>query len=246
MRRFFIDRSALEQPVPVISGTDARHIRSVLRLQSGAELRLVDGQGQAYDARIIRMAPGRVEVKILRSFLAEREPGAQIIIAQALLKDKKMDLLVRQLSELGIRTWVPFLSRRSIPRPRPAGRGDRRQRWEMIARAALKQCRRGRLLEITDTFTFEGALDYGRGCDVKIIFWENDPTPLRLSRPESGIGSSRVMALVGPEGGFTEQEIETAREAGFVTAGLGPRILKAETAAFTAGVLLQHLFGDLG
>ena len=245
MRYFFIEKSEREDSILSITGPDARHIKTVLRMKPGDKIGLFDGKGFDYEAKIIDLSPGRVRVSLIRRFPSTTESPLKIILAQAFLKEKKMDGLVRQLSELGIVKWIPFIAERSVPRPDKKQLLARTKRWEKIARAALKQCRRGRIMEIGETVSFEEMLDLGQFCDLKVAFWEDELRPVHANLLVSGEEIDTVFSLIGPEGGFTEKEIEKAGNRGFITVGLGPRILRAETATIAACVLLQYLFGDM-
>ena len=184
---------------------------------------------------------------MLRSFPAANESSLQITVAQGILKDRKMDGLVRQLTELGVSRWVPFIAERSVPRPDAQRFQARKKRWEKIAREAVKQCRRGRIPDICDLRTFEEMLALGTASDLRIVFWENETEPVRLSDfPETGVDHSQAFIVLGPEGGLTNAEIALAKSRGFITAALGPRILKSDTATVTACVIVQYLFGDMG
>jgi len=230
-----------------IDGAQAHHIKNVLRLQPGDRLKLFDGTGYEYEAVISSLGAKKVEIEIQRKLKASVSAGARIIVAQAFLKEKKMDDLVRRLSELGIAGWVPFFSQRSIARPAKDRLAGRVQRWKRIATEALKQCRRTDILEISDALSFEGLLELSQPCDLKIVFWENEDMPLeREVAPRTAHMLQSIMLMLGPEGGFTGQEIEAARQSGFFTAGLGPRILRAETATLAASTLVQYLYGDMG
>lgn len=245
MRYFFIEKSEHENSILSITGSDARHIKTVLRKKPGDKIGLFDGKGFEYEAKIIDLSHGRVQVSLIHRYPSTAESPLKIITAQAFLKEKKMDGLVRQLSELGIVKWIPFFAERSVPIPDKKQLLMRIKRWEKIAKEALKQCRRGRLMEIGETVSFEEMLNLGQFCDLKVAFWEDElqPTHTRLPEPNTQINS--VFAIIGPEGGFTQKEIEKAKGHGFVTVGLGPRILRAETATVAACVLLQYLFGDI-
>ncbi|MFC1788864.1 RsmE family RNA methyltransferase [Thermodesulfobacteriota bacterium] len=246
MRYFFIEPDKSTGSNFVITGSDARHIKTVLRLKSGDKLGLFDGKGFEYEAKIVDLSTGRVAVSVIRRFLSTAESSVQITVAQGFLKEKKMDGLVRQLSELGIIKWIPFIAERSIPRPDKKQLSARTKRWEKISREAIKQCKRGCIMKIGDTVSFEEILNLSQTADLKIAFWEDDLQPLNAKLPGPDGKINKIYALLGPEGGFTKQEIESARARGFVTASLGPRILRAETATVAACVLLQHLFGDMG
>ncbi len=245
MRYFFIEHAQSTGSTFVITGSDARHIKTVLRLKSGDKIGLFDGKGFEYKAKIVDLSTGRVKVSVIRRFPSTAESPVQITVAQGFLKEKKMDGLVRQLSELGIIKWNPFIAERSVPRPDKKQLSARTKRWEKISKEAIKQCKRGCIMEIGDTVSFEEILNLSQTADLKIAFWENELQPLNAELPRPDRNINKIYALLGPEGGFTQQEIESARDRGFVTASLGPRILRAETATVAACVLLQHLFGDM-
>lgn len=245
MRYFFIEKSEQQDSIFSITGPDARHIKTVLRMKPGDKIGLFDGQGFEYEAKIVACSPGRVDVSLIRRFSSTSESPLKITVAQAFLKEKKMDGLVRQLSELGIVKWIPFIAERSVPRPDKKQLSARAKRWGKIAKEALKQCKRGRIMEIGNTVSFEEMLNLGQFCDLKVAFWEDELQPVHADLPRPSHQINSVFALIGPEGGFTQKEIEKAGDQGFITVGLGPRILRAETATVAACVLLQYLFGDM-
>ncbi len=246
MRYFFIEQSEISAPTSFITGSDARHIKTVLRLKPGDKIGLFDGKGFEYEASIVAISPGRIEVSVIRSFHSSTESPVQIIVAQAFLKEKNMDGLVRQLSELGITKWIPFIAHRSVSRPDRKQLLIRTERWKKIAKEALKQCKRRGMMEIFATVSFEEMLTLGQSDDLKIAFWENESKSFSSIFAKHDRKIKEIFAILGPEGGLTDQEIESARAKGFITAGLGPRILRAETATIAACVLLQNTFGDMG
>jgi 16S rRNA (uracil1498-N3)-methyltransferase len=245
MRYFFVEPAALNKPFAAIEGSEARHMKNVLRLKPGDKIRVFDGEGFEYDASIHQFFADWVEIKITRKFPGTNESPVQIGVAQALLKEKKMDRLLRHLCELGVNRWIPFISERSVPRPVEKRLSTRAQRWHKIVQESCKQCRRSKLPEIIKTLTFEDVLDYGLSCDLQIIFYENESVALKSLMPANP-APRKILLILGPEGGFSDQEIENARAAGCVVAGLGPRILRAETAAIAACTLTQFLYGDMG
>jgi 16S rRNA (uracil1498-N3)-methyltransferase len=213
-------------------------------MQPGDELELVDGSGLAYEGRIDAVAGDRVHVSILGKSPARSEPSIQLTMGLGFLKEKRMDFLVRHLTELGVWRLAPIYSARAVARPPDKRLHARIARWRSIAKEAVKQCGRGRIPDIAWPASFDEALQKGGGYESRWIFWEGAGTPLPSSPDPLPCGAS-VFALVGPEGGFTEAEAEAAARGGFLPVSLGPRILRAETAAITACALLQHLFGDL-
>ena len=115
MRRFIISPEQLDQPRPYIDGADAHHLRVVLRSQPGDSIDVLDGRGNAFRARVVSIDRDRVYVALANPISKEQQAATEMILAQGYLKDKKMDGLVRQLTELGVARWVPFLARRSVP-----------------------------------------------------------------------------------------------------------------------------------
>jgi 16S rRNA (uracil1498-N3)-methyltransferase len=246
MRHFYVDGSAMDGRDAVLTGSDARHIKSVLRLNPGDVIGLYDGSGTEYRARIRGTHRNRIDVSILSTHPTEAESPARITVAQALLKNRKMDGLIRQLTELGIAEWIPVSADRSVPRPDEGRLASRMGRWQVIAQEAIKQCRRGRIMEIHPPVPIGNVIRQKIPYDLKVIFYEGRTDPLQAERHPSGKRVRTILAVMGPEGGFTREEIDQATANGFVVAGLGPRILKAETATVAACTLLQHLFGDMG
>jgi len=247
MRLFFIEESELAGPNPAVSGVDARHIINVLRLKPGDRIGLFDGTGKQYEASISAFSSGKVEVSVLGSSEPGVESPLELVVAQSFLKEKKMDDLVRKLTEIGISRWIPFISERSVPRPDDKRILSRTGRWEKIAKEAAKQCKRVKITGIGKTISFEGVITLEKDFDLKIVFWENEKNlldPMSLTAEHNDL--KRILVMFGPEGGFAVNEIEKAKESGFITAGIGPRILKAETATICACALIQFLFGDMG
>ena len=247
MRYFFVESKALNKPFASIEGSEVRHMKNVLRLKPGDKIRVFDGEGFEYDASIHRFFADQVEIKIRRKFPGTKESPVQIAVAQALLKEKKMDRLLRHLCELGVTHWIPFISERSVPRPGEKRLSARALRWNKIVQESCKQCRRSKLPKISKTLAFEEILEYGSFCDLQIVFYENESVTLKsLTAPDPPSPPRKILLILGPEGGFSDREIEKARAAGCVVAGLGSRILRSETAAIAACALTQFLYGDMG
>ena len=242
LRRFYIPPEMIANERPSIIGDDAGHITRVLRLKPSDRVELFDGTGQAYRARILEMAAKRVVFAIEEKFILSTESPVHITLAQGMLKDGKMDDLVRQLTEIGIDCWMPFYASRSVPQPKGKSLEKRMERWEKIAIEAVKQCRRGRIPQIRPMEGLEAVLAASESFDGKLLFWEE--TNHVFSPPEKSI--KRIMIIIGPEGGLEAEEARLAKEQGFLTVGLGPRILRAETATLAAATLVQYCFGDLG
>ncbi len=247
MRRFYLPDGAAPGRTARIRGDEAVHIRKVLRMGPGDRIQLVDGRGGVYDGRIESISGEGVTVAVLGRTEAVAESPLDITVAQSYLKDKKMDGLIRPLTELGMARWLPFISERSVPAPDGKRLAGRVARWEKIAREAVKQCGRSRIPEIGEVTDLDGVLAAAETAPLKLVFWEQVREPMDLLALRDRLhGISSAVVLIGPEGGFTEAEADRAAAAGFRAASLGPRILRAETAAAAATALVQFLFGDMG
>ncbi len=244
MRRFYLDNAPVNGAAR-IGGDEARHIEKVLRLGPGDPLELFDAAGSVYRAEIESLGRGEVVARIRQSAGAAPEAGAQIVLCQAIVKSQKMDLIVEKCTELGATAFQPFFAQRSVPRW-DAGQADRRvERWQAIARAAVKQSGARRVPVVAPVLDFSEMLALPFAGCRRAMLWEDERgTGLRaLLADAPGRG---IALLVGPEGGFTAEEAARARRSGFQTAGLGERILRAETAAITATALAAFAFGVIG
>lgn len=243
MRRFFISSQAITQDRARLSGSEFHHLRHVLRLDSGARVTLYDERGVTYQGEILHVAPEYAEVA-LTQHVPPTTPSFHLTLAQSLLKGHKMDLVIEKATELGVHAIAPFVSACTVARI-PAGKhAERVTRWQHIARAAAKQS--GNLPpEIRSPQSFPALLHAIPQHSGKIIFSERERAlHLRsFARNSSQFGSFQM--LIGPEGGFTPEEIEQARAAGCVSVSLGAAVLRAETASIAAVALCQFLWRDI-
>ncbi len=233
----------MHQNQAVIAGQDARHIVRVLRRNKGDVLCLTDGQGTDFTGRIIDAAPDRVCLEIMDAQPSKNESPLPCTVCSGMLKHQKMDTVIQGLTQMGITRWIPFFCERSIPVPDSKALTRRMERWQTIAKETIKQCRRSRLVEIFSPKTFEEVLELVPKFDHCIAFWEKGGQPLSCLTPLDG--TNRTILLIGPEGGFSEPEMAGASSAGFTPYTLGPRILRAETAALCGAALIQHRLGDM-
>jgi 16S rRNA (uracil1498-N3)-methyltransferase len=243
MQKFFLPRELIHRNQAVIAGQDARHIARVLRLNKGDILCLTDGRGTDFTGRIIDTSPDRVRLEIVNSQASKSESPLPFTVCSGMLKHQKMDTVIKGLTQMGITRWIPFYCERSIPVPDTKALARRMERWHTIAKETIKQCRRSRLVEISSPKTFDDILELTPEFDHCIAFWEKSSRPLSCLTPLEG--ENRTILLIGPEGGFSEPEMAGASAAGFTPYTLGPRILRAETAALCGAALIQHRLGDM-
>jgi len=219
-------------------GEEARHyLRDVLRLPAGAALEVFDGEGGAYAAELL---PG-FEAVALGPRREDPPAPAAIWLLLALARGEKLDLAVQKATELGAVRIAPFSAERSVVRLEPAKGEERARRWRRIAEEAARQCGRSDVPEVAAPATLEdalGSLPPGFGA---LVF---HPGGAPLSELPAAPGRGHA-AVIGPEGGLTDAELLACERAGARRASLGPRVLRAETAAIVAVALLQARFGDL-
>ena len=243
MQKFLISKESIDLETIVITGQDAKHIYKVLRLKSGDQIPLTDGKGLDYDGVILSASSDTIQVRLTQSRPSTTESSLRLTVCCGMLKDKKMDMVIKHLTQLGIVEWIPFFCERSIPTPDSKRLSSRIQRWETIVKESVKQCQRSCLVSITVPKPFREVLDLSDNFHQKIAFWEKSSLPLTQLSPTPS--DNKAILLIGPEGGFTDTEIGLAQEKGFKAYSLGPRILRAETAAICATTLIQHLLGDI-
>ncbi len=242
MRRLFY-RGMLEDTVE-ITGRDAHHLMHVLRAKTGDEVVVVDDVNRA--ARMEMTAFSAEAVILRRKEWLDLPPESplKIALAQCLLKSDKMDFVVQKAVELGAATLIPIGSRNCVVHYDEKKREDRRKRWQRIADEAAKQCGRRALMEVEPIEELSSFLaDRRQG---KLLFCYENETGRSVREYLGNLKESRLILLIGPEGGFTPGEAEAIEEAGGASVTLGPRILRAETAAVAALVMAQYEKGDLG
>ncbi|MBN1614431.1 MAG: 16S rRNA (uracil(1498)-N(3))-methyltransferase [Deltaproteobacteria bacterium] len=221
-----------------------RYLKSVLRLKRDSGLILFDKTGAACDAVIRKLDSEGIRVEIT----GRRHVPADVIditLCQSLPKSNKMDEIVQKTTELGVRRIVPFQSFRSVPRFDTKGGQAKVARWRKIAQEASRQSGRPDIPEVLDILTLEDALGTSKEEDFRMIFWEEETKRVirHVLRDLCVPQTTGFSIVVGPEGGFTDDEVESAVAAGYVSTTLGERILKVETASVVILAVLQYEWG---
>jgi len=195
-----------------------------------------DDGGEEHEVQLRTVGGQAAEGMILASRRPARDSSLELVLAPALLKGAKMDLVVEKATELGVRRIVPVASRHVV------GRGARTERWRRIALAAAKQSGRTAVPAVDPTLPF-AELVRSAWPGVRLLAWEDERTTPFAALPAT---AAAAVVVLGPEGGFADDEVAAARAHDFVTVSLAPRVLRAETAALVAVALCQHRWGDLG
>jgi 16S rRNA (uracil1498-N3)-methyltransferase len=236
MHRFFVEGVRELGDEVALAADDARKARVVLRLRDGDRIEIADSGSQAFVASVA------IRGETVVATLAEAIPDARgealrVDVAQAVPKGRKMDFVVEKLTELGVARIVPFVSQRCVA----GDAGTRVERWCRLARAAAQQCGRRDIPEVAEPAGFDALLSRFPEYDLILFAWELAPdVPLRDTLPAWLAGASRVLAVVGPEGGFAHDEAERAEAAGARPVRLGRRILRTETAALALVAVLNY------
>lgn len=259
IHRFFVAPEEIQGARARLSLEESHHLRDVLRLKPTEEVELFDGQGSAYRSRI-RTTETRVELEIIEKLEVRTECPLRLMLGQSLIKGDKMSWIIQKSTELGISDLFPLATRFSEANLRQQAARQWDQRWKKISLSAATQCRRA------STPVIHPVMNLGELC---LNFSDQAPAPsylpgmgaceapaLRLVVSERGglpasslagfDAPASVLLVVGPEGGWADEEIALFKDCGFIEFFLGHRILRSETAALVAVSLAQFLWGDLG
>jgi len=245
MARFFLPRKNIQDNRGVIDGQELAHLQRVLRLVPGDRITVFDDAGWEHEAVIQSLTAERGEIEIRRSYEAGRESALNITLALGLTKGEKMDLVVEKATELGVQSIIPFASAHAVPKFDQTKVAKRTERWRKIALSAAKQCGRSQVPEVLPLCDFMTLVSQPAAPALKLLFWEKEEQQSLQRVKERNPGANALLLVVGPEGGFSTEEVNLARTRGFETIHLGRRILRAETAAVTVVSLAQFLWGDL-
>jgi len=245
MNRFFYTQKQLEDKnTVVLSGEDTHHLLCVLRVSAGESLELCSETGECRQAEILSTEKNSVLCR-LGDFLPDSEASVQFSVAFGLLKGEKAEFVLQKATELGAAGFIPFISRRTVVRP-DKDMENRRQRWQKIIRSAAAQSRRSIIPSIQQPVSWQQLLELAKTFDKAILFWEREGEGRICGVLKNILPRSRVLLVTGPEGGFSDEEAAAAKSYGLESVTLGPRILRAETAALAALAVSLYQAGEMG
>ena len=242
MDRIILDRVVEINQEVMIEGP----LLEALRFQGGRVGRLVtltDAGGKDFRGRVLNLSATKAEILIVDRFPSPTESPVDIVLLQALPERERMEWIIQKTTELGISSIIPFKSARSISLEEREAKQKKAHRWQEIAVKAVQQSRRARVPHVETYRSFNKALKACDGEGLKILLWEK--TGERLKQVLKQHPAKKIYVMVGPEGGFSEEEAAQAMDAGFVPVKLAQRILRTETAAITLVAILQYEVGDL-
>ena len=231
MHSCYVPPAQISKDTIYISESERHHLLNVLRLKAGDHVEVFDGEGNRYVTSLCDTRTAPLQAKILRCQFHPRTPP-YITLFQGLPKFDKMDLIVQKTTEIGVNQIAPMVCQRSIPKS--AVQQKRTARWQRIANEAAKQCKRPHFVHVLAP---QGLEEYLRGVihlDLLILLWEGEKRQ-RLKEILRNHGEAKSVGLfVGPEGGFTDEEVELMLQNGCLPVTLGDNILRTETAAIVS------------
>ena len=239
--RIYFPESVGEGGLCILGKQNLRYIKTVLRMTKGDRLILFDGTGWEYEAIIRQFSTDGITVEISKK---EKIPDkdVKITLFQALPKANKMDFITQKATELGVDKIVSFQSARSIPRLSAEKARLKVSRWHSIAKEASRQCGRADVPEVTGIFSLDEMLSYSKKESMKIIFWEEESkrSARQVLHDEKYKVIKDISVVIGPEGGFEKEEVDSIADKGFIPVRLGKNILKVDTAVLTILSIIQY------
>ncbi|KAB3530746.1 16S rRNA (uracil(1498)-N(3))-methyltransferase [Alkaliphilus serpentinus] len=249
MNRFFVEPKQVNESLReiAITGEDVKHISKVLRLSRGDKIEICDGEKYQYIGEIKDLQKDMVLVEYLEQVKISTEAPIKVTLYQGVPKGSKMDLIIQKTTEMGIFSIVPVLTDRTVVQLESKKDKEKKtERWQKIALEAAKQSKRGIIPDIHEPLSFIEALNHSKGNQMNILAYEGERN---ISLKSTLSGKPKVHSIgiwVGPEGGYTEAEVQRTAVDAFHIVTLGPRILRTETAGFALLSMIMYQLGDLG
>lgn len=248
MHKFFVNIDKIYDNKAIIEGDDVKHIYKVLRLKEGETVNINNCNGEEFLGTIESISKTKVEVKLSNKLEINNESPIDIYLYQGFPKSTKMDLIVQKCTELGVKEITPVITERVISALGDIKKDNKKvERWNRIAFEACKQSKRTLIPIINDSIEFVELLDNLEEMDLIVVAYENaENYGIKQMIRDIDKQVKKIAVIIGPEGGFEEEEISKLKNLGAYIVTLGPRILRTETAGFTCVSLLMYELGDLG
>ncbi len=245
MPAFFISSADIRGNELTLTGDLCHHLRASLRIKPGEVLRFTDEQRQRYQVRVIAVTPQALTAEILESRPGPIDAAPRIILAQVILKGDHMDWVVQKASELGVGTIQPLISRHGVVRPQPERVASQVARWQRIATEAAQQSEQWQPPQVLEPMEAR-RLFSGHSVNTSLLLAERQDAVGLAHVPLPELSSDTVTVIVGPEGGWAEEELSQALGKQCQAVSLGEHILRADTAAVAALSIVQSRLGKLG
>ncbi len=243
MFQFFVEPEQIESERVIITGSDVNHIKNVLRMKTGEQVRISDNCGGDYLCEIIQITTEQIELEV-REICDNTELPVKITLFQGLPKSDKMELIIQKAVELGISEIVPVAMKNCVVKLDEKKTKTKLNRWQTIAESAAKQSKRSVIPKVCEVMNFVQAVEKSRDMEVRLVPYENQRGMAHTREVFKNIErGSQIGIFIGPEGGFSPQEIELVGE-GMELISLGNRILRTETAGIATLAMLIFAIED--
>ena len=245
MAKFFVEPEAVKETEILITGTDVNHIKNVLRLPVGKEITINDRQGREFECIIKAISIESVTAQIISSKENDTEPAVETILFQSLIKGEKMEFVIQKSVEIGVTKIIPMVANRCVVKLESDKKlKSKIERWQKIAESAAKQSRRGIIPEICMPMTMKEAIAFAKDhLDVSCIPYELEQA-CHIKAFLRPLKVDSIGIFIGPEGGFTEEEVQEAASQGVQAVTLGRRILRSETAGLFTLANIMYEMGE--
>lgn len=253
MQRYFVSADQFHESTVEITGEDAHHIVRVMRSEIGDEFICSDGMTREALVKVIDLSKDKVIAEIVEQLPWTAEPPIDVWIAQSLPKGDKLETVIQKGTEIGAASFLPFVSERTVVQYDGKKEAKRLERWQKIAKEAAEQAHRNRIPEVLSPVSWKALLKQAAECDAAWICYEKESgldfrslVRATANKAKAMDSKLKVMLIIGPEGGFSEREIEEAIAAGCHSVSLGKRILRTETAALVGLSCILYELGEMG
>lgn len=251
MPRFFENQKLALNADFMLNKENSQHCSKVLRMRENDQIEVCNG-GEDYICNIVNISADCVTCKVVEIKDIISEPSVDVALFQCLPKGDKLESVIQKSVELGVKKIVPVLSSRCVSRPDEKKSAKKTERYNKIAKSACEQSGRGHIVTVEPTISFKQALSDVKSADISIMFYEGGGEPIAKIMEQNAdklqkCGDNRptVAIMIGPEGGFSDEEVELARNSGIINATLGKRILRTETAPLAAITTIMLLSGNM-
>lgn len=248
MYQFFVENEQIDlnREQVHITGSDVNHIKNVLRMKAGEQVRISNQQGRDYLAQVAELSDQEVLLDIVSYDVASTELPSKIYLFLGIPKGERMETVIEKAVELGVYEIIPVTMKYCVVRLDEKKAVKKTARWQEIARSAAKQSKRSIIPKVHDVMSFQDAVAYAHSCDVRLVPYENEAGMIATKEALKSIKTGdSISVFIGPEGGISDAEIEVLRQDAKVIS-LGKRILRTDTAAISAMTMLMLYLEMLG
>ncbi len=245
-RRFLVAPEQICAEEALIEGDTARQICKVLRLKEGDPITLLNGSGGVFEAVIAAVSPRAIKARIINTQHGVNEPTLRLVLASCLPKSDRIEHIVQKCTELGISEMIMVSSERTVVRLDDSGQAKRLERLNKIAIEAAEQCGRSVVPKLSGVIEFDELIKSAPDYDLALVGWEEEAAISLRDTLRENRNARSALLIIGPEGGFTQSEVQSAIDAGVKSVSFGGRILRTDTAAVAGcAAIMYELEGQL-